>query len=58
MYAELVFNEHVAATDDFKDINLYEAIPSNQELQRAEKYVSELEVSSTATMQWQYLYSS
>lgn len=58
MYAELVFNEHVAVTDDLKDIRLYEVIPSNQELQRAEKkYASELEVSSTATMQ-QYMYNS
>ena len=46
MYAELVFSEHItAATDD--DISLYEVIPSNRELQRDEKYVSQLEVSST-----------
>ncbi len=49
MYAELVFTENVAIADDLKDIDLYEIIPSNQELHRAEKkYVAELEVSTTA----------
>lgn len=52
MYAELVFTENVAVADDLTDIALYEVIPRDQELRRAEKkYVAELEVSTTATLQ-------
>ena len=48
IYAELVFTENIAVADDLMDIALYKVITRDQELQRAEKYVAELEVSTTA----------
>ena len=50
MYAELVFTENIAVADDLMDIALYEVIPRDQELRRAEKYVAELEVITTVNL--------